>query len=551
MSKKVKVNSFHNLTRCVHRTSRDKDKIGFQKMKMKLQIAAGVLIFVLFELSLVQFSTCSPVPDISERQKSVYHNIAEKKEKCPQGLHKCTCVERNNRGRKLDITCNGVDTHELKHDTDILKQGGDHTIQYFKIRNCEVPRLPDHIFMGMKIQHLYIHNCEMLSLDTASISSQGTTLSHLVLSKNKLKDVPTRALRMLKNLDHLNLNDNQITSLHDNAFEGLSKVTRLSLYDNKIHHIAPQAFSGLTKDLIRLNLGRNQIYKEGIPYRAFQKLSNLQILEMSDNQIRDIKPEGFKGLENLDQLVLNYNNLSRLDANWFKGLDNLHDLKLCNNKIASIDDDAFDGLEETLESLELTENKLTTFPSHALRPIHKLVTLHIDHNEIRHISENAFQGFGEKIKYLWMQENLIDDIPPPAFQDLHSLEWVKLYNNQLKTLHYELMEPVLDSLMHIDIHSNPLVCDCELRWYKQWIEDEWNPVEEQWLKETSCKSPRDGKRHNIEEVDLKDMFCDSSVKDKAGRDGGGAASIFRTIDWLLLALFGVLIQVGIPSFIKA
>ena len=65
---------------------------------------------------------------------------------------------------------------------------------------------------------------EMLSLDTASISSQGTTLSHLVLSKNKLKDVPTRALRMLKNLDHLNLNDNQITSLHDNAFEGLSKV---------------------------------------------------------------------------------------------------------------------------------------------------------------------------------------------------------------------------------------------------------------------------------------------------------------------------------------
>ena len=114
MSKKVKVNSFHNLTRCVHRTSRDKDKIGFRKMKMKLQIAAGVLIFVLFELSLVQFSTCSPVPDISERQKSVYHNIAEKKEKCPQGLHKCTCVERNNRGRKLDITCNGVDTHELK-----------------------------------------------------------------------------------------------------------------------------------------------------------------------------------------------------------------------------------------------------------------------------------------------------------------------------------------------------------------------------------------------------------------------------------------------------
>jgi hypothetical protein len=47
----------------------------------------------------------------------------------------------------------------------------------------------------------------------------------------------------------------------------------------------------------------------------------------------------------------------------------------------------------------------------------------------------------------------IKEIPAPAFQDLHSLEWVKLYNNDLTTLHYELMEPVLDTLVHIDIHS--------------------------------------------------------------------------------------------------
>lgn len=47
----------------------------------------------------------------------------------------------------------------------------------------------------------------------------------------------------------------------------------------------------------------------------------------------------------------------------------------------------------------------------------------------------------------------IKDIPAPAFQDLHSLEWVKLYNNDLRTLRYELMEPVLDTLIHIDIHS--------------------------------------------------------------------------------------------------
>ena len=65
--------------------------------------------------------------------------------------------------------------------------------------------------------------------------------------------------------------------------------------------------------------------------------------------------------------------------------------------------------------------------------------------------------------------------------------------------------------------GNPLVCDCELRWYKQWIESEWNEIEETWLRETTCKDMVDDKIHVISEVDLRDMFCDSDVKDKPGK----------------------------------
>ena len=77
----------------------------------------------------------------------------------------------------------------------------------------------------------------MQSLDTASISSQGSTLSQLVLSKNHLKDVPTRALKNLQQLDYLDLNSNQIASLHANAFEGLKKVilfAKVNLIDTHI-----------------------------------------------------------------------------------------------------------------------------------------------------------------------------------------------------------------------------------------------------------------------------------------------------------------------------
>ena len=51
----------------------------------------------------------------------------------------------------------------------------------------------------------------------------------------------------------------------------------------------------------------------------------------------------------------------------------------------------------------------------------------------------------------------ITTIEDDAFDDLHSLQWLKLWNNDLQTLHYELMEPVLDTLIHLDIHSRRIL----------------------------------------------------------------------------------------------
>ena len=47
----------------------------------------------------------------------------------------------------------------------------------------------------------------------------------------------------------------------------------------------------------------------------------------------------------------------------------------------------------------------------------------------------------------------INKIADETFEDLHSLEWLKLWNNELVSLSYSLMEPVLDTLKHLDIHS--------------------------------------------------------------------------------------------------
>jgi len=433
----------------------------------------------------------------------------EKKMECPERtkFYPCRCKEKR---KGLDIICEKAEIDDLQRATTMLKEASqgskvDFTIGYFKIRDSSMRKLPDYVFMGLNIVHLMIYNSDLSALMPNSLTSLASTLRHLVLSNNNLDKVPTLAIRQLKNLDHLNLGQNKISVLEDGAFWGLHELTRLSLYDNKIHKIHLNAFDGLTKNLLRLSLVKNQLTE--VPKESLLSLTNLNQLTLTENRINHISANTFLGLDKLDSLDIGHNNLTEVGQSYFDGLPRLASLTLDYNKISNIHPQAFKGLEENLQSLSITHNKLNSIPSASLRPLHQLTTLHLDDNNITRVKADDFKGYGEHIKNLWLQNNHINTIDDEGFEDLHSLEWLKLWNNNLVSLHYSLMEPILDTLKHLDIHSNPLVCDCEMRWYKKWYNDGWQDVDEDHIKDTTCFSPHDHQDHPIKDVNLYSMFC--------------------------------------------
>jgi len=434
------------------------------------------------------------------------------KQKCPPRdvMDPCVCKEKL---PGLDITCNKIKSEaSLAEMTNRMRRynrenhlKGDYHIEYFKIRDSSLARMGEHIFMNLKIVHLMIYNSQLSSLKDSALPGLASTLKHLVLSNNNLISIPSKAIVQLRELEHLNLNENSITSIPERAFHGCHKMTRITLYHNQIHSIHRDAFKGLEKDLQRLNLYHNRLTE--VPTESLVYLKNLKHLDLSENQIKSIPKDAFKGLESLDFLALNHNLLTELGPAQFLGLYGLSSLEMDHNNIANIHSQAFEGLEDVLLSLSVTHNKLQYFPSSSLRPLHHLQTLHLDSNAITRIDEEAFQGWGEHIKNLWLQNNHIETIEDDAFTDLHSLQWLKLWNNNLETLHYELMEPVLDTMEHLDIHSNPLICDCEMRWYKRWYNDGWQDIDEEHIRNTTCIDPTDRMEHSIQTVDLNHMYC--------------------------------------------
>lgn len=83
----------------------------------------------------------------------------------------------------------------------------------------------------------------------------------------------------------------------------------------------------------------------------------MQRLNLSNNQISDIRKYSFNGLINLKRLVLTVNPINKIKKNAFNGLSSLQELYLSNNQISKIKDNTFEGLCN-LELLNLSHNPI-------------------------------------------------------------------------------------------------------------------------------------------------------------------------------------------------
>jgi Leucine-rich repeat (LRR) protein len=119
-------------------------------------------------------------------------------------------------------------------------------------------------------------------------------------------------------------------------FRGFENLKILQLNNNQLRELPVGIFNGLG-NLISFNLERNQ--SRGLPVGIFNGLGNLMYLYLANNQLRELPVGIFNGLGNLMYLYLNNNQLRELPIGIFNGLGNLKELYLKNNHLSGTVDE--------------------------------------------------------------------------------------------------------------------------------------------------------------------------------------------------------------------
>lgn len=308
-------------------------------------------------------------------------------------------------------------------------------------------------------------------------------LESLVLQKTAIREITTQMFTGLTSLVELDLSWSSCLSLKNitnETFVSLagSPLRKLNLTGAAITQISPGGFAVL-RNLTILLLDSNFI-RQTLSGREFEGLAQLEEMHMSLNfQKVNLSSASFVAVPRLRVLTLGKSLIStalNLDPSPFSPLDHLTFLDLSNNNIANIRKTLLKGLGR-LKVLKLQHNNFARLWKNAnvggpvmfLQDAVKLRTLLMDSNGLDEIPAGALRGLTE-LQQLSLGNNLLNNLRESVFEDLTSLWALYLQKNMITTVRPEVFKAPLSDLSLLVMDRNPFDCTCEsILWFVTWL----------------------------------------------------------------------------------
>ncbi|XP_050306117.1 trophoblast glycoprotein [Anthonomus grandis grandis] len=213
-------------------------------------------------------------------------------------------------------------------------------------------------------------------------------------------------------------------------------------------------------------------YLNVLPVNIFGEdadLSELEVIDMSNNAIREIKGKTFHHVNKVRRLILNHNNISiaeEYDKNFhhprvFSNFENLQELHLTNAFADNTDAELADDLHDIFVNSNLT----------------KLYKLHLEQNEIKNWRDDRVFCDLPNLHDLYLGDNNIPSLnfnilclKKLRFLDLEHNNITKFSERDLDTFDQLANDKSRTDTFTLEIGSNPLKCDSASTNLYNWLQ---------------------------------------------------------------------------------
>ena len=347
-----------------------------------------------------------------------------------------------------------------------------------------------------RLSQLFLDGCGLRVIEPEYFYGMNE-LRILSLNRNQIAEVNPYKTMWKLNVHTMDLSSNALQNVYYYAFQGLDRLNVLRLLAMTTYSprgavvfinlpglrtltISRTSMRSLTlytpflESFIACNQDGFSMFYRATGFKNATSLVNINLgsanLVKSDIWDKYENVSLFCGLNNLVQLLLDYNQLEQIFRGLFEKLYLLKDLDLESNYIKSIEPDSFFGLTSLIK-LNLRGNRLHQLHSMSnfLHNVKMLELLNIGSNGLSYVDNDVFQS-------------------------LPNLTYLTLDTNRLVGFNRTTFDPLLASLQYLDISGNPFVCNCDTKWFHDWLREKLsNEVQTICSSAASTLDPMKGK----------------------------------------------------------
>lgn len=300
---------------------------------------------------------------------------------------------------------------------------------------ANIASLPsDATHLAVECNHLLLFESSLRAHYFSSVIG----LADLSISNCKLLHVPENTFQDLRKLKRLKIRSKNYEwsptknlELTLNSFKGLSELQSLDLAQNNIKFVPSGVFCSL-ENLNTLNLTYNRIRTVGQLGFGQGCASSLHSLDLSHNVIKSLPEESeLLRLRSLQHLYLQYNNITDISSEAFNGLVSMRVINISHNNLQSLPEDVFANSKE-LREIYLNDNSLFELARGVFHRLEQLIVLDLSSNQLtsNHIDDGTFLGLIRLI-VLNLSNNGLTRIDGKTFKDLFFLQILNLKNNSI------------------------------------------------------------------------------------------------------------------------